>query len=267
MPRYNPDEFFSVNGKVAIVVGAARGIGNEIANLFARSGGKVFMADNDETELKRRYGVLKEEGKDVDFFVVDIRKEEELKKLGKEAIRRYGRVDAVYITPGINIRKKFLDYTEEDFDRVIELNLKGNFLAMKTLAKLMLNNKNGGSIVVLSSIRSQVVEPGQSAYAATKAGIIQMVRGLASEVGQYNIRVNAIAAGVVDTELTAPIKQDEEWYKAYRDRSILRRWASVEEIAGPAVFLATEAASYIDASVLFVDGGWTAIDGRFEPKL
>jgi NAD(P)-dependent dehydrogenase (short-subunit alcohol dehydrogenase family) len=118
---------------------------------------------------------------------------------------------------------------------------------------------------VFSSIRSQVVEPGQSVYAATKAGIVQLVRTAAAEFGAAGVRVNAVGPGVVETPLTAPIKAHADWYNAYASKSALKRWARAEEMVGPTLFLASDAASYVTGTVLFADGGWTAIDGRFTP--
>jgi NAD(P)-dependent dehydrogenase (short-subunit alcohol dehydrogenase family) len=125
--------------------------------------------------------------------------------------------------------------------------------------------QRGGSIVFFSSIRSLVVEPGQSVYAMTKAGIAQLVRAGAAEFGPFNVRVNAVAPGVVETPLTAPIKANAEWYAAYADKSALKRWARADEMVGPTLFLVSDAASYVTGTVLFADGGWTAIDGRFTP--
>jgi len=122
-----------------------------------------------------------------------------------------------------------------------------------------------GSIILFSSIRSVSVEPGQSVYAATKAGIVQMARTAAAEFGPHGVRVNAIAPGVIETPLTAPIKANKAWYDAYAAKSILQRWGRPDEIVGPAVFLASEAASYVTGTVIFVDGGWLAADGRFTP--
>ena len=125
----------------------------------------------------------------------------------------------------------------------------------------------GGSIIVFSSIRSQIVEPGQGVYAATKAGVLQLVRTLAAELAEFGVRANAIGPGVVNTPLTAPIKQNAAWYDAYAKRSALGRWAEPEEMVGAVIYLASQASSFVTGTIHFVDGGWTAIDGRFTPPL
>jgi NAD(P)-dependent dehydrogenase (short-subunit alcohol dehydrogenase family) len=125
--------------------------------------------------------------------------------------------------------------------------------------------RRAGAIVLFSSIRSQVVEPGQAVYAATKAGIVQMARTAAAEFGPSGVRVNAVAPGVVETPLTAPIKANADWYNAYAAKTALGRWASAEEIVGPTIFLISDAASYVTGTLLVADGGWLAVDGRFTP--
>ena len=129
----------------------------------------------------------------------------------------------------------------------------------------MMTEQRRGSIVMFSSIRAITVEPGQSVYAVTKAGIVQLVRTAAVEFGQTGVRVNAIAPGVVETPLTAPIKANPAWYDAYAQKNVLKRWAAADEMAGPAVFLLSDAASYVTGSLMLVDGGWMAADGRFKP--
>jgi NAD(P)-dependent dehydrogenase (short-subunit alcohol dehydrogenase family) len=177
---------------------------------------------------------------------------------------RLGRLDVVVATPSINVRKTILTYTDEELDRVLTINIKGNFNVLRAAGRIMTKQRSG-SIILFSSIRSLVVEPGQSVYAASKAAIVQLVRTAAAEFGPDGVRVNAVAPGVVETPLTAPIKAHKEWYDAYSAKSVLRRWAQPDEIAAPTVFLASDAASYVTGSVLFVDGGWTAADGRFQP--
>ena len=154
----------------------------------------------------------------------------------------------------------------EEFDRVIALNLRATFDVLRTAGGLMVA-QGGGSIVVYSSIRAAATEPGQSVYGATKAGLESFVRTAAAEFGPHNVRVNSIRPGVVETPLTAPLRANAEWNTAYAQKSALGRWARADELAGAAVFLSSPAASFITGSTLTVDGGWTAIDGRYTPPL
>ncbi|HET6298567.1 MAG TPA: SDR family oxidoreductase, partial [Kribbella sp.] len=175
-----------------------------------------------------------------------------------------GDVDVLVFTAATNVRKRILDYTGEEFDRVVSLNLRASFDLVRAFGAGMVE-RGRGSIVGFSSIRATTVEPGQSVYAATKAGLVQLLRTAAAEFGPQGVRVNAIAPGVVETPLTAQIKADPAWYEAYAQKSALGRWASADELAGAVVYLASDASSFVTGSVLAVDGGWTAVDGRFNP--
>ena len=257
-----PDEaLYRLDGKVAAVVGAGSGIGEAVALGAARLGARVFCLDVDEAKAR---AVADRAGGGAEAVTLDIRDGAAVAAVFDGLRQRAGRLDVAICTPSINVRKPILAYTEEDFDRVVGLNIRGNFNVLRAAGRIM-TSAGRGSIVLLSSIRSQVVEPGQSVYAATKAAIVQLVRTAAAEFASRGVRVNAIAPGVVDTPLTAPIKANPDWYGAYAARSALKRWARPEEIAAPTLFLASDAASYITGTVLFVDGGWSAIDGRFDP--
>jgi NAD(P)-dependent dehydrogenase (short-subunit alcohol dehydrogenase family) len=183
-----------------------------------------------------------------------------------DAAQRLQPVDVLVLTPATNVRKPVLAYTTEEFDRVVSLNLRGTFAAVRAFAPGMAE-RGRGSIIGFSSIRAVTVEPGQGVYAATKAGVVQLLRAVAAELGPRGVRANAIAPGVVETPLTAQISADREWYEAYARKSALGRWAQPEELAGAVVFLASDASSFVTGALLPVDGGWTAVDGRFTPPL
>jgi NAD(P)-dependent dehydrogenase (short-subunit alcohol dehydrogenase family) len=195
---------------------------------------------------------------------VDIRDAGEVQTVFDRLRKRHGRFDVAVCTPSVNVRKPILAYADEEFEKVVSLNLRGNFNVLRAAGRIMTADGRG-SIILFSSIRSLTVEPGQGVYAMTKAGIVQLMRTAAAEFGPRGVRVNAVAPGVVDTPLTAPIKSNADWYGAYSDKTILKRWATPDEIAAPTAFLASDAASYMTGTVLFVDGGWTAVDGRFQP--
>lgn len=253
---------FDLTGTRAVVVGAGRGIGEACAAGLAAHGADVVCADHREDWADATTAAITADGGSARSAVVDILDAASVQALSDDV----GAPDALVVTPGVNVRKAILDYTAEEFDRVIDLNLRGTFHLLQSFGRSMADAGHG-SIVVFSSIRSKVVEPGQGVYAATKAGAIQLVRTLAAELGPSGVRVNAICPGVVETPLTAPIKDDPEWAEAYSAKSVLGRWARPDEMAGPCVFLASEASSFVTGSALFVDGGWTAADGRFTPPL
>ena len=244
-------DLFDLSGKTALVIGAASGIGEAIAAGFARQNARVVAFDI-KPDRERNIAPL------------DIRDGPAVEAAFAAADQEHGGVDIAVCMPAVNVRKPILKYTEEELAFVLDVNIKGNFRVLRAAGRVM-TARGRGSIILFSSIRSQTVEPGQSVYAATKAGIVQMARTAAAEFGPLGVRVNAIAPGVIETPLTAPIKANKPWYDAYAAKNILQRWGRPEEVVGPAVFLASDASSYVTGTVIFVDGGWLAIDGRFTP--
>ncbi|MFL6130539.1 MAG: SDR family NAD(P)-dependent oxidoreductase [Mycobacteriales bacterium] len=252
-----------MDGKVAAVVGAGAGIGRAIAAGLASAGALVHCLDLDEGAAKDTASSIAAAGGTARSGPVDVRRSASVDAALAAVDGEHDQLDVVVCTPGINIRKPLLRYTDDDYDAVMDVNLRGSFHTMRAAGRLMVPRRTG-SIVVISSISSRVVEPGQVIYAGTKAALAQMVRVLAAELGPYGVRVNAIGPGPTATELTLPIRSDQGWHDAYADRTAVGRWADPAELAGPAVFLCSDAASYVTGQLLYVDGGWIDIDRRYQ---
>jgi NAD(P)-dependent dehydrogenase (short-subunit alcohol dehydrogenase family) len=243
---------FRLDGRRAVVVGAGSGIGREAARALAAQGADVVCADRDvDAAAATGAGTP---------YALDV--------LDRDAVRRaaseLGSVDVLVFTAATNVRKRLLDYADAEFDRVVDLNLRASFDLVRAFGGPMAE-RGRGSIIGFTSIRAVTVEPGQGVYAATKAGLVQLLRTAAAELGPCGVRVNAIAPGVVETPLTTQIRADPAWEAAYASKSALGRWAQPAELAGAVVYLASDAASFVTGSVLTVDGGWTAVDGRYDP--
>src|SRR5262249_41363137 len=240
---------FRLDGRTAAVIGASSGIGEAVAVACARAGAHVTCLDVEGGKADAVAGRLRREGGQADSAPIDFVQAGAVPAAPGETHDRQGRLDLVVATPGINVRKPILAYTDDEVDRVMAINIKGNFNVLRAAGRIMTQQRSG-AIVLYSSIRSVVVEPGQAVYAASKAAIVQLVRTAAAEFGAYNVRVNAVAPGVVETPLTAPIKNTKEWFDAYSAKSVLKRWSQPDEVAGPTLFLVSDAASYVTGSVL-----------------
>jgi NAD(P)-dependent dehydrogenase (short-subunit alcohol dehydrogenase family) len=251
----NYADLFRLDGRRALVVGAGSGIGAAIAAGFAAFGADVVCAD-----ARADAATITADAIGGRALTLDL-----LDPNGPQAaLEAAGPPDVLVTTPAINVRKRIVDYADDELDRVVDLNIKGVFRLCRTFGAAMAG-AGRGSMIGFSSVRSVTTEPGQGAYAATKAATVMLFRTLAAELGPAGVRANVIAPGVVETPLTQPIIDTPAWYQAYADKAILRRWAQPSELVGAAVFLASDASSYVTGTTLFVDGGWTAADGRYDP--
>ena len=248
---------FQFSGRRVLVIGAGSGIGRESARALHAHGATVICADRDAHSAAATALRL---GAGASALPLDVLDHGAVQKVSREV----DDLAALVFTAATNVRKRLADYTLDEFDRVVNLNLRAAFVLIQAFAPAMAA-RGDGSIIGFASIRAVTVEPGQGVYAATKAGLVQLLRTAAAEYGPAGVRVNAISPGVVETPLTAQIKSNPEWYNAYAAKSALGRWSTPHELAGAVVYLASDASRFVTGSVLTVDGGWTAIDGRFDP--
>jgi NAD(P)-dependent dehydrogenase (short-subunit alcohol dehydrogenase family) len=250
---------FDLTGKTALVLGAASGIGKASAEALAALGANVICADKDREGVERTAAEIGAHVKSA-AHMVDASRAEEITALADATKKFSARLDIAVTTPAVHIRKPFLDYSDEEYDRIANLNLRGVFLFLRTFGRIM-RDQGRGSLIATSSMRAMTLEPGLAIYGATKAGIIQLVRGLACELGPAGVRVNAIVPSIVDTALVAPLKARPDILNKLAAHTAFNRWSEPSEVAAAVAFLSSDASSYITGSALMVDGGWTAIDG------
>jgi 3-oxoacyl-[acyl-carrier protein] reductase len=242
-----------LEGKVAIITGASRGIGSGIAKVFAQQGAQVAFTFSSSAESAL---VLEKElialGVKAKGYQSNAGSFDEAQKLVDDVIAEFGTVDILINNAGITKDNLLMRMSEEDFDKVIEINLKSVFNMTKAVQKIMLKNRKG-SIVNMSSVVGVKGNAGQANYAASKAGMIGFTKSVALELGSRNIRCNAIAPGFIETEMTA--KLNEDVVQGWRDSIPLKRGGSPEDVANACLFLASEMSAYVTGQVLNVDGG------------
>lgn len=242
-----------LEGKVAIITGASRGIGKGIAEIFAKQGAHVAFTYSSSVEsalaLENELKKLRVNAKGYQSNAANY---DEAQKLVDDVVADFGTVDILINNAGVTKDNLLMRMSEEDFDAVIEINLKSVFNMTKAVQKIMLKNR-AGSIVNMSSVVGVKGNAGQANYAASKAGMIGFTKSIALELGSRNIRCNAIAPGFIETEMTA--KLNEDVVKGWRESIPLKRGGSPEDIANVCVFLASDMSAYVTGQVLNVDGG------------
>jgi len=252
-------EKFSLKGKSGIVTGGGSGIGKGIATGLVQAGAEIVIAGRRREKLEETAREIRQFGGPVIPVQVDVSKMRDIKGLVDRAVREFAKIDFLFNNAGTIRRNPSEDFLEEDWDEVINTNLKGPFFLAQAVARVMISQKRKGKIINTSSLIAVQGGKRVPAYAASKGGISQLTKSMANDWAKYNILVNAIGPGWVNTELTEPLRQNKERFAEITGRIPLGRWADPGELAGAAVFLASDASDYITGQTIYVDGGWLSM--------
>lgn len=244
---------------VVLVTGAANGIGAAVAERFGADGYAVALGDIDEDGLEQRIDELQQNGTDAHGVQVDVSDSTAVDRLIEEVVEEFGRIDVLVNNAGIVTRREFLDLPEDEWDRVIAVNLRGPYLVSQRVAEHMIDHTIEGAIVNVTSIHQTVPRRFATHYDASKGGAWMLTQDMALELAEHGINVNAVAPGAVKTPMNQPILDDEELYQNTIDRIPAGRLAEPEEIAGVVRFLASDEAEYVTGSHLTIDGGLSLV--------
>jgi NAD(P)-dependent dehydrogenase (short-subunit alcohol dehydrogenase family) len=250
-------DLFNLTGKVALVTGGSKGLGKAMARGLAEAGADIVIASRHEDELRPALTeILLHTGRRGCYVVTDMAKRDDVRKLALTALEQLGRVDILINNAGTNVPQSIEEIKDDDWDRVMEINVSSIMVLTKALVPQM-KTRRWGRIIHISSVMAYVSHKGRGLYSATKAALVAMTHATAQELGEFGITVNCIAPGPFLTDLPGRLLTDEE-KKRFASRTALNRWADPKELVGPALLLASEAGSYMTGQALVVDGGFLA---------
>jgi NAD(P)-dependent dehydrogenase (short-subunit alcohol dehydrogenase family) len=249
-------ELFELKNKVALVTGSTRGLGEVAAMSLAKAGADIAVCGRTDSDLKRVTASIRELGRNAKGFFIDVTDKQKVILAVEQVLEFFGRIDILVNNAGVNYRVSVLEYPEEEWDRVINTNLKGYFLMAQAVVPQMIE-KGYGKVINMSSILGTVGLPHQIAYASSKGGVDQMTKVMALEWAKLGVRVNAIGPTYFETELVTQIRDDAERFNFINERTPMGRWGYLPELEGAVIFLASPASDFITGQTLYVDGGWT----------
>jgi len=249
---------FQLRGRCALVTGASKGIGLGIAHAMAAAGADVMLVARSQAELETAAGTLRETGRQVRVCPFDLRNTDEIPAWFAKTIEAHGHPDILVNAAGITRRAPAEDLSIKDWDDTLAINLTAAFVLSQAFARSCFATGVRGKIINIASLMTAAARRTTAAYTASKGGIGQLTKALAVDWADKGILVNAIAPGYIATKLTEPLVTDPKFDEWVKQRCPLARWGTPEDIAWPAVFLASAAADFITGQILFVDGGWMA---------
>lgn len=247
-------DLFSLRGKVALVTGASRGLGRSMASALARAGATVVLAARDEPLLQKAVHEIREAGGEADLEAFDLTDEGAVIAAVPKIIARHGRLDILLNNAALCIWSGLFDASLDVWKRTIDVNLTAVYLLSREAARPMVAQR-AGRIINIGSYVSVIGRERLQAYVASKHGLVGLTKSLAGELGRYGVTCNAIAPGFFRTQMAEPVTQNPERMKIFTDAIAMGRWGEPEELAGAAIFLASDAASYVNGHTLHVDGG------------
>ncbi len=256
-PELLGTRLFSLEGRVAVVTGAGRGLGRTMAVALAAAGADVVVSSRTHAEIASIRDEIRGLGRRSEAIAADTTRESDGNQLMDQAVSALGSIDILVNNAGINIRKPVLELTPEEYRQVLATNLEGYFLCARAAGR-HLEEQSHGKVINVSSIMGSVALPGQAAYASSKGGVEQLTKVLALEWALHGVQVNALAPTYFETELTRPLFEDPERNSFISGRTPMGRWGQPHELVGAVIFLASRASDYITGHTLVVDGGWTA---------
>ena len=245
-----------LSGQVALVTGAASSNGRGIAVRFAEEGCAVVVADIDEEGARETAELVGEIHQEALMVKTNVAQAADAERLVSEAVKRFGAVDILINNAGVETLVPFLDLDESEWDRIVDTNLKGAFLCAQVAARHMVKEKRAGKIVNIASVNAKIALKEQTHYTSSKGGLNMLTKSMALDLAPYDIRVNAIGPGVIETKMTAQSLADPERRAMLLGKVPLGRVGKPRDIANAALFLVSDEASYITGTTLYVDGGW-----------
>jgi len=255
-------ELFDLSGKVAMVTGSTRGLGEVAAKALAKAGADVAVCGREQSDLDRVSSDIRDMGRDSEGFFLEVTSAEGINQSVTKILDYFGKVDILVNNAGSNYREPILEYTEEGWDRIINTHLKGYFFVAKAVVPQMIS-RGYGKVINMSSLTGKIVVPTQvthaAAYTISKGGVNQMTKVMAVEWAKKGVRVNAIGPTYFQTEMVKQVLDDTERLKIINDHTPMGRMGKLEELEGTVIFLAAPASDFITAQIIYVDGGWTAV--------